>query len=104
MQLKAYDSLPKLAMPPQGFGVIKNNLIKLSIMKNAKSHTKKAKPKEALSSLVIEPSVQVLTDSAEIRCYGCQKPSADCTVPCIFPQKCFIRATDFNFTCKSARE
>ncbi len=37
--------------------------------------------------------------SAEIRCYGCRSVSSDCTVPCKYPQKCFIRAADANATC-----
>lgn len=28
----------------------------------------------------------------EIRCYGCLNPTSDCTVPCRYPQKCFVRA------------
>ena len=29
---------------------------------------------------------------SEIRCYGCLVPDPYCTVPCGFPQKCFLRA------------
>ena len=29
---------------------------------------------------------------SEIRCYGCLHPSPHCTVPCRYPQKCFLRA------------
>ena len=83
-------------MPPQGFGVIKNNLIRL----NKKKQKLKKMPKPHIEPVKNLASIQVITDTSEIRCYGCQKPSLDCTVPCIFPQKCFIRATDFNFTCK----
>ena len=32
-------------------------------------------------------------DTSSIRCYGCHSPSADCTVPCRFPQKCFLRSS-----------
>ncbi len=38
--------------------------------------------------------------SAQIRCYGCRNPSSDCTVPCRYPQKCFIRAPNPNSTCE----
>jgi hypothetical protein len=34
--------------------------------------------------------------SAQIRCYGCQTASKDCTVPCHYPQRCFIRASNLN--------
>ncbi len=42
--------------------------------------------------------------SAQIRCYGCRNPSSDCTVPCRYPQKCFIRAPNPNSTCEEYKK
>ena len=105
---KAYSYLPKRAMPPQGFGLIKNQLVKMKskLKKATTTTTIQAEVNEAivnesdLHMLSDLTRVEVQSDSSEIRCYGCQRPSSDCTVPCIYPQKCFLRATDFNFTCK----
>ena len=33
------------------------------------------------------------SDQSAIRCYGCSVPTADCTVPCRYPQKCFVRSS-----------
>jgi hypothetical protein len=41
------------------------------------------------SDLVPELKSSLLS---EIRCYGCLHPSPHCTVPCRYPQKCFVRA------------
>ncbi|CAF1250584.1 unnamed protein product [Adineta ricciae] len=39
----------------------------------------------------------IITQSLASRCFGCLVPSADCTVPCSSPQRCFIRGpTPFN--------
>ena len=87
-------------MPPQGFGLIKNQLIK---MKTKQQKTTQAPEDTTLETELLLSDLardEVQSNSAEIRCYGCQRASSDCTVPCIFPQKCFLRATDFNFTCK----
>ena len=87
-------------MPPQGFGLIKNQLTKIKI----KQPKTTQEPEETTPGTELFLSdlarVEVQSDLSEIRCYGCQRASSDCTVPCIFPQKCFLRATDFNFTCK----
>ena len=39
---------------------------------------------------------------SEIRCYGCLIPSPHCTVPCRYPQKCFLRAPSPNSISKCA--
>ena len=36
--------------------------------------------------------------SAEIRCYGCAVASNDCTVPCKYPSKCFMKGSNASST------
>lgn len=33
------------------------------------------------------------SNQSSIRCYGCSAPTLDCTVPCRYPQKCFLRSS-----------
>ena len=40
---------------------------------------------------------------SEIRCYGCLHPSPHCTVPCRYPQKCFLRAPTPYSTSKCSK-
>ena len=49
-----------------------------------------SKPHNSSSRLILEHG-QVNIPST-LRCYGCLIPDQYCTVPCGFPQKCFLRA------------
>ena len=57
-------------------------------------------PSLSFQSSFDSASLTPVKPTAQIRCYGCRNPSSDCTVPCRYPQKCFIRAPTPNSTCE----